>query len=194
MINYTERLDKAIRKAAWAHEKQYQHRKGSDIPYIIHPFGVMTIASNVTDDENVLIACLMHDILEDVKSSIYNETQMREDFGDKVVQIVKDVTNDAHEKDWYKRSQLYLDHLKNEASPEALIVSASDKIHNLISTLIDHSTLGDDLWELFATKKSSDQLWWYESILSVIRKRNAPIKLVYQLSENIEKLHSRLVD
>jgi len=41
MIKYTDRLDSAIRKAAWAHEQQDQHRKGTDIPYIIHPFGVM---------------------------------------------------------------------------------------------------------------------------------------------------------
>ncbi len=41
MINYTHRLDKAIRIAAWAHEQQLQHRKGTDIPYIIHPFGVI---------------------------------------------------------------------------------------------------------------------------------------------------------
>ena len=62
MINYTERLDKALRKAAWSHEQQGQHRKGSDIPYIIHPVGAMMIASNATDDEDILIACLMHDV------------------------------------------------------------------------------------------------------------------------------------
>jgi (p)ppGpp synthase/HD superfamily hydrolase len=94
MINYTTRLDKAIRISARAHEKQGQHRKGTDIPYIIHPFGVMLIASNVTKDENVLIGCLMHDILEDIDSSIYNELQMKDDFGDKLVGIVKDVTKD----------------------------------------------------------------------------------------------------
>lgn len=51
MINVTSRLDKAIRRAAWAHEQAGQHRKGTDVPYIVHPSGVMIIASNVTDDE-----------------------------------------------------------------------------------------------------------------------------------------------
>lgn len=36
----------------------------------------MMIASE-TEDEDVLIACLLHDILEDVDSSIYSEDDMR---------------------------------------------------------------------------------------------------------------------
>lgn len=192
MINYTERLDNAIRKAAWAHEKQEHHRKGSDVPYIIHPFGVMIIASNVTDDEDVLIACLMHDVLEDVGANIYDENNMRKDFGDSVVAIVKDVTKDENEEDWHERSKAYLNHLEHKASDKAVIVSASDKIHNLLSILTDHTTHGDDLWERFTTKSSADQLWWYESILEVIKKRGVPTDLSDKLAEQISILKSKL--
>lgn len=192
MINYTVRLDKALRIAAWAHEQAGQHRKGSDIPYIIHPFGVMTIASNATSDEDILIACLMHDVLEDVDSSIYSEADMRKDFGDRVVAIVKDVTKDESEKDWHKRSKAYLNHLEHEASNEAIIVSASDKIHNLLSIITDHTTHGDDLWQRFTTKSSADQLWWYESILEVITKRNAPASLIAELSNKVESLRLKV--
>jgi len=192
MINYTVRLDNALRIAAWAHEQAGQHRKGSDIPYIIHPFGVMTIASNATSDEDILIACLMHDVLEDVDSDIYNEQQMRKDFGDRVVAIVKDVTKDESEKDWHKRSKAYLNHLEHKASNEAIIVSASDKIHNLLSILTDHTTHGDDLWERFTTKSSADQLWWYESILGVITRRNVALELSNKLSEQVNMLKTKL--
>ena len=192
MINYTNRLDIAMREAASAHEKQNHHRKGSDVPYIIHPFGVMVIASNVTKDEDVLIACLMHDVLEDVNASIYSESDMRKDFGDRVVAIVKDVTKDETKPDWRKRSEAYLYHLEHKASNEAVIVSAADKIHNLISILIDHSTHGDALWERFSTKSSADQLWWYESILEVIKKRKATKLLIDQLSSQVDTLRTRL--
>lgn len=68
--------------------------------------------------------------------------------------------------------------LEHKASDEAVIVSASDKIHNLLSILTDHTTHGDDLWwENFTTKSSADQLWWYESILEVITKRGVPAEL-----------------
>lgn len=189
MINYTTRLDKAIQKAAWAHEQAGQHRKASDnIPYVIHPFGVMVIAGNATDDEDILIACLLHDVLEDVESAIYDEAHMRADFGDRVVSFVKDVTKDSSVSDWRKRSLAYLDHLENKASDGAVIVSACDKIHNLLSTLADYQTHGENIWERFTTKNSADQLWWYESILEVITKRGAHLLLQQTLAMQVAEL------
>jgi (p)ppGpp synthase/HD superfamily hydrolase len=192
MVNYTDRLDNALRKAAWAHEKQDQHRKGSDIPYIIHPFGVMIIASNTTDNEDILIACLLHDVLEDVGSSIYNENMMLNDFGEHVVAIVKDVTKDENATDWRKRSEAYLHHLEFVASDDAVIVSASDKIHNLLSILVDYQTYGDELWDRFKTKSKTDQLWWYESILGVVKRRNVSEALTNQLNNQVETLKARI--
>jgi len=192
MINYTHRLDKAIRIAAWAHEQQLQHIKGTDIPYISHPFGVMLIASNATDDEDVLIACLLHDVLEDVDTSIYDEQTMRADFGDRMVAMVKDVTKDDSVRDWHERSKAYLDHLENKASNEAVIVSASDKIHNLVSILVDYGIEGDNLWNRFSTKSFTDQLWWYESILAVITKRGISAELISQLAGQVEILRLKI--
>ncbi len=192
MINYTDRLDSALRRAAWAHEKSGQHRKGTDIPYIIHPVGVMIIASSVTDDEDALIACLMHDVLEDVDSDVYDKDKMSEEFGERVVAIVLNVTKDETEKDWRKRSEAYLRYLEYDASDEALIVSASDKIHNLLSILVDYSTCGDELWNRFSIKSSEDQLWWYESILAVITRRKVSETLVNKLTVQVNSLKNIL--
>lgn len=190
MIKYTARLDRAIQTAAKAHGQENQHRKGSNAPYIIHPFGVMAIASNVTDDEDVLVACLLHDVLEDVDSDIYSEEDMRLEYGDRVVEIVKDVTNDASKTDWHERSRAYLDHLEKGASDEAVIVSGSDKVHNLLSIVEDYKVKGDDLWQIFTTKSKDDQIWWYESILEVLEKRNAPSELVTRLQDLIAEAKS----
>jgi (p)ppGpp synthase/HD superfamily hydrolase len=152
----------------------------------------MLIASNITDDEDILIACLMHDVLEDVDSSIYDEHKMREDFGERVVAIVKDVTKDENESNWHECAKAYLHHLEYEASDEAMIVSASDKIHNLRSTLTDYEIYGEDLWARFTTKSSADQQWWYESILGVITKREAPLELIEQLDQQVERLNKKL--
>lgn len=192
MITYTQRLDEAIKKAAWAHEQAGQHRKGTDIPYIIHPIGVMMIASNVTSDEDILIACLMHDVLEDVPSTVYSEADMRRDFGDRVVSIVKDVTKDNTQTDWHKVSAAYLQHLEYKASDEATIVSASDKIHNAQSVLADHEIHGDDIWNRFTTKNSKDQLWWYDAVLQVITKRGVPKILRDQLAGHVAELQLRI--
>ena len=188
MINYTNRLDSAVRRAAWAHEQQKQHRKNSDIPYIIHPFGVMLIASNYTEDEEVLIACLLHDVLEDVDNSIYNEFDMSLEFGDVVVSIVKNVTKDKDVKGWRDQSIAYLNNIKNNANNQTLIVCAADKMHNLQSTLIDHKACGNNIWQRFYTKSAADQLWWYESVLTIIVKRSDNKKLCADFESQVTKL------
>lgn len=192
MINFTERLNKAIIVSATAHDKQKQYRKGTEIPYVIHPYGVMLIAGNATDDEDTLIGCLLHDILEDVKAIHYNADNMRNDFGDKVLRIVQDVSKNDTIRDWHDRSRAYINHLENKACDEAVVVSAADKIHNLKSTLYDLETIGDKVWNRFSTKSAEDQLWWYEEIFRVIKARQAPEILVRQLDQDLDKLRTRI--
>lgn len=188
-MNMTPRLEQAIRVAAYAHRNQ--KRKGSDVPYIIHPFSVMAIASSATDDEDTLIACLFHDILEDVPQE-YSRQKMLDEFGDNVVSIVLGVTKNDKITDWHERCKAYLKHLEDEALDESVTVSAADKIHNLMSTLADYDRIGDEIWQVFSTKSAADQLWWYESVLASLKKRQAPPKLNDKLSGLIEDLKRRI--
>jgi (p)ppGpp synthase/HD superfamily hydrolase len=96
-MQFTPRIEQAINKAAYAHRNQM--RKGSDLPYITHPFGVMCIASQATADEDTLIACLFHDIFEDVPEE-YPRHAMVADFGENVVAIVEDVTKNTSLDSW----------------------------------------------------------------------------------------------
>lgn len=179
-----QRLDQAIRTSAVAHNDQ--KRKGTNIPYVIHPFSVMLIASEVTVDEDTLIACLFHDILEDA-SEYYSKEQMVEDFGQKVADIVASVTKNSKLNDWLERSEFYLKHIENEASNEAVIVCAADKVHNLMSILNDYEEIGDEIWERFSSDKHQ-QLWWYRSILGLLRNRMPESKLTVTLGEYVGKL------
>ena len=40
-------------------------RKGTDIPYITHPMEAAVIVSAFTDDEEMIAAALLHDVMED---------------------------------------------------------------------------------------------------------------------------------
>lgn len=182
----SRRLDNAIRVATRAH--QYQKRKGSDMPYIVHPFAVMTIASRATRDEDVLIACLFHDIIEDVPEQ-YSREQMVAEFGEQVAVIVDGVTKDDSIASWRERSDAYLAHL-NTASIESVIVSAADKIHNLQSILIDHEEIGEKIWERFNAGKEQ-QVWWYESVLQIVTDRlGDQSPLTHELAQNVDALHA----
>ena len=178
-MQLTPRLERAIKTATVAHRKQT--RKGGDIPYIIHPFGVMCIASGGTDDEDILIACLFHDILEDV-SEEYSRTQMLADYGERVTSIVDGVTKNSELDSWQARADSYLHHLEHEASSESVIVSCADKIHNLMSTLEDYDMVGNKLWERFNAGRDK-QLWWYEQIHRVVSQRLPDLSINKQLGD-----------
>ena len=55
-------LNKAIQEASVAHGEQ--NRKGTNIPYITHPFMVAMILSKAGYTENEIIAGILHDTLE----------------------------------------------------------------------------------------------------------------------------------
>lgn len=178
-------ISKALEIASIAHAKQ--KRKGTNIPYIIHPVGVMLVASEVTDDPAILAACLLHDVLEDCDPSIYSEADMLRDFGADVTNAVKAVSKDETISGWRERNEAYLDHIRSTPHTAAHTVCAADKIHNLTSMLEDYEVVGNKLWDRFNASKEA-QLWWYESVLEALASRDAPIGLTDQLSDLVAKL------
>ena len=179
------RLMRGIATASRAHDGHY--RKGSGLPYISHPMSVMLIAASVTNDEDVLLAALFHDILEDVPEN-YSRAEMEDEFGPRVVEIVEGVTKDSSLPSWQERADAYLEQLSH-GSEESLIVAAADKFHNLSQTLEDLDRDGHALWERFRSTPSQ-QLWWYTSVRNVIAERLPDMPLLADLSVLIERLDS----
>lgn len=179
------RLIQAMNIAAWAHRAHV--RKGTDIPYVSHVFGVMHLLAQVSDDEDVLIAGLFHDILEDVPEE-YSPEQMAEDFGPRVLSLVQGVTKDATLPDWQARADAYLAHL-SEAEEGSVLVSAADKLHNLLSILADHQEIGEALWDRFNSGKERQQ-WWYTAIYEVAAQRLPGNALVAELGARVEELRA----
>ena len=56
-------LDKAIVFAARAHKDT--ERRGKGFPYIAHPLEAMAIVATITNDQELLAAACLHDVLED---------------------------------------------------------------------------------------------------------------------------------
>jgi len=185
-MNLTENIDKAIRISARAHQKQ--NRKGSNTPYIVHPFAVMCLASKYTDDENVLIACLLHDVIEDVPEE-YDQQSMLEDFGQEIVDIVIGVTKQLNMGDWKATCEAYLTNLESNAPVESAIVSVADKIHNIMSILEDYQTQGETIWDIFSADKYS-QLWWFKSTREVAGKMIPDNKILELFDLYITKIEA----
>ncbi|MEX0918176.1 MAG: HD domain-containing protein [Candidatus Paceibacterota bacterium] len=136
---YSYRVEQAIRAATILHRDQV--RKGVvPIPYSTHLIAVALIVADYSKSEDAFIGALLHDTLEDTD---YTEDELRQDFGDKVLSIVKAVSEprDTEEEPhtWQERKKAYAKQLKT-APEEALLIAAADKIHNMRTTVEEYFT------------------------------------------------------
>ena len=77
-------------------------------------------------DENVLCAAILHDTIEDTKTTA---DELRKHFGEKITSIVLEVSDDKS-LDKKVRKQLQIDHAAS-LSREAKLVKLADKIANI---------------------------------------------------------------
>lgn len=174
-MKFTPKINKAIQVAAICHKNMI--RKGDGTPYISHPFAVAMIVAQYTNDEDIICAALLHDVLEDVSEKIYSKKQMKKDFGPRVVEIVEGVSEEkdasmskAEEKrTWIERKKKYLKNLE-EDSKGSLMVCAADKIHNMQSTIDAYQLKAEEIWEVFNTSKEN-KLWFHTEVTKIIEKR-----------------------
>ena len=195
-MNFTPRLHAAIALAAKLHEGQFR-KDAEQTPYVSHVYGVMCILSKYTTDEDVLIAGLLHDVLEDVKLP-YDEKMkiISDNFGEKVLHIVQGVSEEkdpmekTDEKEtWQDRKNKYLEKLRHER-PEVMLVSAADKIHNLISMSQDYEKEGEAIWERFNSPVDK-KVWFFEQVAAALQGR-LESGIVHELKGEVDKFKSKL--
>lgn len=73
-----------------AHEGQF--RDDGVTPYMTHPRQVATIIAQVTDDENMIAAALLHDVIEDTAIT-YEDLVI--DFGEDIANLVNEVSHEG---------------------------------------------------------------------------------------------------
>jgi (p)ppGpp synthase/HD superfamily hydrolase len=164
MAIFTGRLERGIAAAVEAH--QGQTRKGDrQLPYIVHPVTVAIILSRYTDDEDTIIAGLLHDVLEDTPVSA---EEIERQFGEKVAAMVKDVTEpDLPGLSWDSRKARYLRQIER-GTRGSLLVACADKIANLIAMVAAHETQGDALWDRF-NESPERKLAFYRKVFDLVR-------------------------
>ncbi len=160
----TMRLEEAMRFAAQAHAGQL--RKGSDTPYFEHVAAVGLILDRAGFPEDVVIAGLLHDVVEDTPVSFEELTTV---FGATVSDLVrhcseKKTDDSGHKRPWIDRKR---DHIAALASApvEARGIILADKLHNLISIELD---LRDQrpVWSQFNAAREQ-VLWYYHATIDL---------------------------
>lgn len=156
-------LDKAITFATKVHEGQL--RKGTEIPYILHPLEAAAIVGTMTTDDEIIAGAVLHDVVEDTDTTV---EQIRGLFGDRVAELVASESEDKRENlsaqsTWKIRKQETLNHLKT-ASVDVKMITLGDKLSNMRAIHRDYISVGDELWDRFNQKDKNEHHWYYQSI------------------------------
>ena len=164
MIQMSDLIDKAIFYATMKHKNV--NRKGSKIPYIIHPLEAMSIAATMTDDEEIIAATALHDVIEDTDTT-YDD--IKNEFGKRVADLVAHESKnllDGYSKDlsWYEVKKLELNHLI-KCDKDTKIVTLSDKLSNMRNIHNDYYLNGDDFWNRFNEKNPNLHKWRFYELL-----------------------------
>ncbi|MGC2172804.1 MAG: HD domain-containing protein, partial [Candidatus Sulfotelmatobacter sp.] len=164
-----------LRAFAFAAQKHAgQTRKASTIPYLAHLMGVASLVLEFGGDEDMAIAALLHDVVEDCGGAPMLK-QVRRSFGKRVANMVAGCTDsDADPKPpWRQRKETYIRHLKR-TNAETRLVSAADKLNNVRSILTDYREVGELIWPRFNGGRDGT-LWYYRSLLREFRRQPSPL-------------------
>jgi (p)ppGpp synthase/HD superfamily hydrolase len=190
----TPRFDLALLFASGLHRTQC--RKKTNIPYISHLMAVSALVLEAGGDEDLAIAALLHDAAEDQGGQAILD-DIRRLFGDRVADVIGECSDTLlnPKPPSEKRKAAYLIHLR-KASPDALLVSAADKLHNARAILFDYRQYGEEVFSRFNVGKEG-QLDYYGGLFDSFTKRCAQLeeykvsgvkRLVAELGRVVEKL------
>ena len=158
-----ELLNNAISFAVEKHKKGL--RKGTKMPYIVHPLEVMHNLMLMGADKNLMAAGVLHDTVEDTDTTL---EEIAAKFGDDVAALVSSHTEKDKSLSWKTRKEIALEHLKHANKREQMLVLA-DKLSNMRAIARDYAELKDKLWDRFNQGKES-QAWYYRSGAASLKK------------------------
>ena len=161
-------ISEATEFAARAHRGQL--RKGTSLPYIVHPMEVTAICATFTNDVEVLAAAVLHDTVEDTDATA---EQLEALFGTRVARIVAGESEDKREgvpaaETWKVRKLESIAHMQAAVDSGVRMVCLGDKLSNIRSIQRDLNEQGEALWQRFNQKDPCEHAWYYRTIADAL--------------------------
>jgi len=175
-------VSRALAFASKMHEGMM--RKGTNTPYIVHPVEVAEIVASMTDDEHVIAAALLHDVMEDCGVT---KQELEACFGKRVACLVEAETQ---KKDgdprttWESRKQATVARLAHAHRDERLI-ALGDKLSNMRAIFRDYIKEGDSLFLRFHQPDKRRYAWYYCSCAHELRKDFGDTEVFRELEQLI---------
>jgi (p)ppGpp synthase/HD superfamily hydrolase len=180
------RFERALVFATQKHAGQ--HRKGTTVPYVAHLLGVASLVLEAGGDEDLAIAALLHDVVEDCGGAPMLK-EIRRRFGKRVAYVVEGCTDSdlTPKPPWLERKKAYIAHLRT-ADSDTRLVSAADKLYNVRSIVAAYREIGEKVWERFLGKRDGT-LWYYRALLDEFKRKQAT-PLIRELERAVIELEA----
>ena len=185
------RFSEAVRWASMLHADQC--RKGTQIAYISHLLGVVSLVLEDGGSEEDAIAAVLHDAIEDCAVP---HAEIRARFGDRIAQTVAACSDGLDgprdSTDWKQRKERYLQHLEHDDLPEGTLrIAAADKLHNARSIVSDLREHGPEVWSRF-NAGGAEQSWYYSELKRVLELRHPDSVVTRELGRVVEDLTAEI--
>lgn len=157
-----DKLNQAIIYATKKHEGQV--RKGTVIPYIVHPIETMNILVSMKADTTLRIAGVLHDVVEDTDATM---EEIRELFGAEAAELIGCHSEDKS-KTWKERKETDIQETLAGTRSLKMLVMA-DKVANLRDLYRDVQDVKEKVWERFNASKEM-QSWYYSKMIDALEE------------------------
>lgn len=161
------RLEEAIIYATILHQGKIRKFRGN--PFILHPIEVAQILSTITDDEEVITAGILHDIVEGTDGTL---EELEKRFGKRVAALVESDSEPRFESDrsasWTRRKEEALLVLKNSTDVGVQMLWLADTLANIRSIAGIYSERGEALWAALDQSDPDMQRWYYQSVAELV--------------------------
>ena len=143
-----------------------QKRKNENIDASFHSMIVGMMIRNITYSEDVIVAAILHDIIEDTS---YDYDFLLNKFGKELADGVKNVSELKATGTWREKKEAFITKLE-VSSNEILAVELADKLQNLVSDYNLFISNGSE--SLLTESDSLDNFkWYYTKLQSIFNSR-----------------------
>lgn len=155
---------------------QKQKRKGKDIAYITHPMTVALILALAGANEDLIVAGILHDTIEDsTPEKKVTRDMIHDRFGGDVANLVESVTETG--EGWDNRKAEVIRKIKEEFSHDSLLLKSADVIANKSESVDDYGRYGEELFERFHAPKEKVLKYYLDAIDAILaRWEENPLK------------------
>jgi (p)ppGpp synthase/HD superfamily hydrolase len=148
-------IERAQKFAHEAHDAIGQKRKYSGQPYWVHTDAVAATVATVTNDEEMIAAAHLHDVIEDVFpiKPEYDIYRIAKEFGERVARIVTDLTDVYTKEAWPDLNRAKRKALERERVSKLASDSKTIKLADFIDNTTSISANDPDFARIYLREK-----------------------------------------